>query len=179
MNWFWIILMLVVLQRLGELCLARRNTRRLLARGAHEVAAGHYPAILALHVAWLLAMAVTIPGDTEPNWLLLGLFLLLQAGRLWTIVSLGPYWTTRIVTLPGAPLVRRGPYRFLAHPNYLIVACEIAVLPLAFGTWKLALAFSLLNAVVLVQRIGAEDAALAERRRQAGRQTANISSPPT
>jgi methyltransferase len=88
----------------------------------------------------------------------------LQAARLWVLASLGRFWTTRIVILPGAPLVRRGPYRYLRHPNYLVVAAEIAVLPLVFGAWGIALVFSLLNLVLLIQRIRVEDAALAPRR---------------
>jgi len=164
MSWLWAVLILVALQRLVELLYARRNTARLLARGAQEVGAGHYPLILLLHAAWLAAMALTIPPATPPHWPLLGLYLLLQVARLWAIASLGPYWTTRIVTLPDAQLVRRGPYRFLRHPNYLVVALELAVLPLAFGAWQLAAVFTLLNAAVLALRIKVENAVLAERR---------------
>jgi methyltransferase len=83
---------------------------------------------------------------------------------VWVIWSLGPYWTTRLITLPGAPLIRRGPYRFCRHPNYLVVVLEIAVLPLAFGAWEIAAVFSVLNAGVLAYRIGIENAMLAERR---------------
>jgi len=164
MSWLWLILSLVALQRLGELLYARHNTARLLARGGHEVGASHYPVLLALHLAWLLAMAFTVPAERATNWPLLSLYLLLQAVRVWAIASLGPFWTTRIVTLPSAPLVRRGPYRFLKHPNYLVVALELAVLPLAFGAWQVALVFSALNAAVLAYRIKVEDAALASRR---------------
>jgi methyltransferase len=88
------------------------------------------------------------------------LFLLLQLGRIWVLRTLGPRWTTRIIVLPGAPLVTGGPFRFVSHPNYLVVIGEIAVLPLVFGLWKVALLFSVLNAVVLAIRIRAEDRAL-------------------
>ena len=178
MTWLWATLLLVALQRLGELFYAKRNTARLLAKGGQEVGAAHYPLIVLLHAAWLIAIALSVPATMPPHWPLLGFFLLLQAGRLWVIASLGPYWTTRIVTLPEAPLVNRGPYRFLKHPNYVIVALEIAVLPLAFGAWQLALIFSLLNAAVLTLRIKVENRALAERAPQAARPTSNISSPP-
>jgi methyltransferase len=160
----WSVLILVAIQRLGELVIAERNTRTLRARGAVEVGAGHYWLIVALHLSWLVAIAVCLPPRPEANLGLLGLFALLQAARVWVLTSLGPFWTTRIITLPGAPLVRRGPYRFLRHPNYLVVIGEIACLPLAFGEVRVALIFSLLNAAVLGWRIRVEEAALAERR---------------
>ncbi|MFQ5974532.1 MAG: isoprenylcysteine carboxyl methyltransferase family protein [Alphaproteobacteria bacterium] len=163
MSALWIVVGLVALQRLGELAYARRNTRRLMAEGAVEEGAGHYPLVVAVHAAWLLSMVLLIPADAPVVWPLLGLFILLQGGRLWVIASLGRFWTTRIITLPGAPLVRRGPYRFLKHPNYLVVAAEIAALPLAFGAWEIALVFSILNAAVLAQRIRVENATLAAR----------------
>lgn len=154
----------VVLARLVELAWAARNTRRLRAAGAVEVGAGHYPAIVLLHAAWIVALATGIPAETpiRPEWL--ALFALLQGARLWVIVSLGRFWTTRIMTLPGTPLIRRGPYRWIRHPNYLVVALEIPSLPLAFGAWGLALAFGLANLIVLAWRIRAEDGALAARR---------------
>lgn len=153
----------VVGQRLGELALARRNTRRLLAQGGREVGAGHYPLFIALHAAWLAAVALFIPWDRAPDLTLIGTYLLLQLARVWVISSLGPFWTTRIITVDGAPIVRRGPYRFLRHPNYLVVAGEIAVLPLAFGAWRIALVFSVLNALLVAHRIRIEQQALAER----------------
>lgn len=155
-----IILALVTLQRLGELVVARRNTRALLARGAHEVAPGHYPLIVAVHTLWLAALWWLAPGRPV-RWLLVGLFLLLQAARQWVLATLGGRWTTRIIVLPGAPLVARGPFRFVRHPNYCVVAAEMAVLPLAFGLWWVALLFSLLNGAALTIRIRAEEKALA------------------
>lgn len=165
MTLLWPLLAGLVALRLGELLLARRNTRRLLAQGAVERSPGHYRLIVALHAAWLIAMALAIPPARPANPWLLAAFLLLLAGRLWVIRSLGPYWTTRIISLPGQALVRRGPYRFLRHPNYLVVAGEIAVLPLAFGAWRLALVFSLLNGLLLGWRIRCEEQALAPRRK--------------
>jgi methyltransferase len=155
-----VVVLIVAIQRLVELVLARRNTRRLLAAGGREAGAGHYPFLVLLHGAWLLALFTLVPAAAPVNLWLLGLFVLLQAGRLWVIVSLGPRWTTRIVTLAEAPLVRHGPYRFLRHPNYAIVAAEIAVLPLAFGAWQIAVVCSLVNLPLLAYRIRVENAAL-------------------
>ncbi len=156
-----IVLALVTLERGAELVWARRNTRRLLARGAREEGARHYPLIVALHAAWLAGLwllawnrAVSIP------WL--AVFVVLQAGRLWVLATLGERWTTRIIVLPGESLVRRGPYRWLRHPNYVVVAGEIVALPLAFGLYPYALAFSVLNAAVLYLRIRAEERALGQ-----------------
>ena len=164
MSWLLLMVALVALQRLGELLYARRNTARLLARGGREVGRGHYPFMVLLHAAWLLALALLIPIFQAPYWPLIGLYLVLQCGRLWVLRTLGAYWTTRIITLPDRPLVHRGPYRFLRHPNYVIVGAEIAVLPLAFGAFELALVFSIANAAVLGWRIRVEEAALRERR---------------
>lgn len=156
-----LILLLVTLQRLGELVLARRNTRRLLARGAVETGAGHYPLIVGLHAVWLAGLWV-LAWDNPVSLAWLGVFVVLQLLRAWVIATLGSRWTTRIITLPGEPLIRRGPYRLVSHPNYLVVAAEIAVLPLAFGLPLYALVFSLLNGAVLWVRIRAENAALAD-----------------
>lgn len=153
------LLALVTAQRLGELVLARRNTRRLLARGAVETGAGHYPFIVALHAAWLAGLWL-LAWDRPVNLWLLGVFLGLQALRVWVIAALGERWTTRIITLPGAPLIRRGPYRFLSHPNYVVVAAEIFVLPTAFGLIGFALAFSVLNAAMMAVRISSETRAV-------------------
>lgn len=149
----------LVVQRLGELVLARRNTRRLLARGAVEHEAGHYPLIVALHAGWLVAIAV--PGWDRPvqaGWL--ALFALLQLARLWVLATLGERWTTRIIVL-DKPLVRRGPFRLLRHPNYAVVVLEIFTAPMVLGLFGVAVTFSLLNAALLLGiRIPAENAAL-------------------
>jgi len=163
MSILWIVLLLVAAQRLAELVYARRNTRHLLAEGAYEVGAAHYPFLVAVHALWLLSLAVFVPADQPPLWGLLGVFVVLQGLRVWVLASLGRFWTTRVITLPGAPLVRRGPYRFLRHPNYLVVAGEILVLPLAFGAWQIAAVFSLANAAVLAWRIRCEERALSGR----------------
>ncbi|RTL49182.1 MAG: hypothetical protein EKK40_15970 [Bradyrhizobiaceae bacterium] len=154
-----IILALITLQRLGELLLARANTRLLLARGATEVGAGHYPWMVAIHAGWLAAL--WLEGWRQPvNLLGLGVFVLLQVLRVWIVLTLGARWTTRLIVLRDAPLVTGGPYRLFAHPNYLVVALEIAVLPLTLGLWDIAAGFSVLNAMILAVRIRAEDTAL-------------------
>jgi methyltransferase len=154
-----LILALVTLQRLGELWLANRNTRRLLSQGAREHAPGHYPLIVAVHVLWL-ATLWWFGRDRPLDIFWLAMFVIVEIARIWVLASLGPRWTTRIIVLPEAPLVRRGPYRFVNHPNYLVVVAEIAVLPLVFGLWPVALIFTALNAAVLTIRIHAENAAL-------------------
>jgi methyltransferase len=149
----------VTLQRLSELVIARRNTRALMARGGVEVAAGHYPLIVLLHAAWLAGLWL-LAWNLPVRPVCLAMFLALQGLRIWTLLSLGERWTTRIIILPDAPLVVTGPYRFVRHPNYLVVVGEIAVLPLTFGLAWYALAFSALNAAALTARIGAENRAL-------------------
>jgi len=156
-------LILVALQRLIELARARSNTARLRRRGAVEADAGAYPFYVLLHASWLTSLAVFVPAATPPNWPLLGVFALLQLGRFWVIASLGGYWTTRIINLPDAPLVRTGPYRYVRHPNYVLVIAEIAVLPLAFGATAIAAVFSALNLVLIARRIRIENRVLAPR----------------
>ena len=153
------LLAFVTLQRLGELVLARRNTAALLAKGAREVAPEHYPVMVALHASWIIGLWLTAPGrPVALFWFLV--FMGLQVLRLWVLATLKGRWTTRIIVLPGTPLVRSGPYRFLRHPNYAIVVGEIAALPLAFGLPFYAIVFSLLNALILYVRVKAENAAL-------------------
>lgn len=154
------ILAFVTLQRLSELLIARRNAAELLANGAREHAPGHYPLIVTVHAGWLAALWWLAPGNAV-SWPLMAIFALLQLGRVWVLRTLGRRWTTRIIVVPGAPLVTTGPFRFVAHPNYAIVVGEIAVLPLAFGLWHVAVIFSLINAAVLAVRIRAEQHALA------------------
>jgi methyltransferase len=155
----YIAVALVALQRLVELAWARRNTRRLFARGGIEYGASHYPAIVTLHAAWLLALVVFIPADARPNPTMLALYVLLQPLRYWAILSLEECWSTRVIVVPGASPVRRGPYLFLRHPNYLVVAAEIPLLPAAFGAWIVAAVFGVLNVALLARRIGVEAAA--------------------
>lgn len=166
-----LVLAFVTLQRLGELVLARWNTTRLLAAGAHEEAPRHYPYMAGLHALWLAGLWGLAPGHAASPTLLVA-YGLLQALRIWVIATLGRRWTTRIIVLEGAPLVRRGPYRFLSHPNYVVVVGEIALLPLMFGLIWYAVLFSSLNALILFVRIRAENAALGIGARFAGQSQA-------
>lgn len=156
-----LVLAFVTLQRLGELFLARRNTARLLERGAVEVAPEHYPLIVALHTLWLAGLwYFALTQSLSPDLLLLAIFVVLQGLRVWVLMSLGPRWTTRILVVPGEQLVASGPYRYLSHPNYWVVIGEILVLPLAFGLVWYAALFSILNLAVLWVRVRAENKAL-------------------
>ncbi len=157
-----IFLAVVILQRLGELALARSNTKRLLANGAREHGAAHYPLIVALHASWL-AVLVALGWDAPVNPWWLAAYVVLQALRVWILASLGRRWTTRIIVTPEPPL-RRGPYRYVDHPNYLLVAAEFVVVPMVLGLPVVALAFSAANAIVLWIRISAENAALGRDR---------------
>ena len=152
----------LALQRLLELRTAKANERWARAQGATEYGQGHYWTFFVLHPAWMLALL--LEGRTsrgKANWPMLLLLLLLQPLRYWVIRSLGRYWNTRILIVPGGKRVGSGPFRLLKHPNYAVVTLELAAAPLAVGAWRTALAFSLLNAALLLGvRIPAEEAAL-------------------
>ena len=155
----WLVAFLII-QRLVELSFARLNARRLLGMGGIEFGAAHYPLIVILHATWIAGLFILGRDRViDPFWL--SIFAMLQLGRLWVIVSLGRRWTTRVIVLPDASAIARGPYRWLRHPNYLIVALEIAVVPLALGLPVFALIFSAANAVLLTYRIRVENQALA------------------
>jgi methyltransferase len=150
----------VTLQRIVELLLAERNTRALRARGGVEFGQSHYPLLVAFHAAWLFGLWwFGAWRSVHPGFL--ALFVALQVLRVWVIASLGERWTTRIIVLPGAPLVRRGPYRRLRHPNYIVVALETAVVPLALGLPLYAGIFAVLHIPLLMHRMAVEGAALA------------------
>jgi methyltransferase len=153
-----IFLSFLVVQRLSELVIARRNTAHLLANGAREVAPGHYPLIVAMHMAWIFAL-IAFGYDQSVHLVWLVMFALLQGLRIWILTTLGRRWTTRII-VTDTPLVARGPYRWMRHPNYVLVVLEVAVAPLVLGLWWVAVVFSILNAAVLTIRIRAEDHAI-------------------
>jgi methyltransferase len=157
---------LVALQRLLELVYSLRNERRLRAMGAVEFGARHYPLMVGLHTLWLASTLVEglQRGPDIPAWwpVPLTAFLLVQPLRYWAIVSLGPNWNTRVLVVPGVKLVKSGPYRYLPHPNYVVVAVEILTFPLVFGAWITAIVFSVLNAALLFVRIRTENRALEE-----------------
>lgn len=159
MSFAAVILALVTLQRLGELVLARHNTAKLLARGAIEVGASHYPLLVSAHAAWLIALWIW-GRDQAVDLTALAGFVGLQLLRLWVLATLKSRWTTRIIVLHGEPLVVSGPYRYFSHPNYAVVAGEIALLPIALHLPVVALVFTALNGAVLWIRIRAEARAL-------------------
>ena len=154
-----LLLVFVTAQRLAELAWNRSNAARLRAAGAVEAGAAHYPVMVVLHGAWLVALWVY--GLGRPLvWPWVAIYVLLQLGRAWVLATLGRRWTTRVFVVPGETLVRRGPYRFVSHPNYVVVALEIFVLPLAFGLWAVALVFGIANLALLAWRIRVENQAL-------------------
>jgi methyltransferase len=153
-------------ERLVELRISRRNAAWAFTRGGIEVGQAHFRAMKVLHAGLLLACAVEVVGLHRPfvpalGWPMLGLVGVAQALRYWAIASLGPYWNVRVIVVPGAPAVRRGPYRLLRHPNYLAVAIEGFAIPLVHGAWITAAVFSAANAALLVVRLRCEEAALA------------------
>ena len=158
---------LILAQRGFEEIYSSANTKRLLAEGAREVGAAFYPVVAATHLGWIASMFLLISPNANITWPLLVLYLLLQVARYWVIGSLGRYWTHRIITLDGAPMVKRGPYMFIKHPNYVITLVETFLLPLAFGAWGLALIMTAIRAAVLHYKILLEDAALVSRRQPA------------
>ncbi len=153
------ILTLVSLQRLSELLIARSNTAALLARGAVEHGASHYPVMVLLHAAWLVGLW-WFGWHAAVIWPLMWVYLALQGFRVWILSTLGRRWTTRILTVPHETLVAQGPYRFMRHPNYVLVLLEVPVLPLALGLPWFALVFGVLNIAMLLWRIRIEEAAL-------------------
>jgi methyltransferase len=161
--WPVIILAFVTLQRLAELIIAKRNTARLLQGGAKEVGARHYPVIVVFHACWLLGLWIFARGQ-EINWVLIAIFTVLQVARIWVLATLGPRWTTRIIVPPDQPLVVGGPFKFLRHPNYAVVALEIFVLPWAFGLVTFAIIGGLINLGILAYRINIEETALKSSR---------------
>ena len=152
----------LIAQRLSELVIANRNTTRLMAQGAREVGANHYPVMVAMHATWLACLVIFGLNETV-SLFWLALFAVLQAMRVWVLVSLGSRWTTRIIIL-DEPLVTRGPFRFVSHPNYMVVIAEIIVAPMVLGLVWVAVVFTALNAAMLWVRIRAEHAALAPLR---------------
>ncbi|WP_445326888.1 isoprenylcysteine carboxyl methyltransferase family protein [Solibacillus sp. FSL W7-1464] len=162
---FYIVLAFVIIQRLVELVVAKRNEKLMLAKGAYEVGASHYPFMILLHTSFFVSLFIEVvyfSGQFTPHYIWLVLFLMLQLLRVWCLVSLGPFWNTKIIILPGANVVAKGPYSFIRHPNYLVVCLEIAVLPLMFQAYFTAICFTILNFIILSIRIPMEEKALKE-----------------
>ena len=161
--WALVVFAYVIAQRLAELVYANGNTRRLLAEGGREFGQRHYPLFIILHGGWLVAIALFAQPEATPNIALLAAFIASQALRFWTLASIGRWWTTRIISAPHFPRVKKGPYRFIPHPNYTVVVIEIALLPLLLGAPLVALVFSVANAMLLAWRIRVEAEVLKER----------------
>jgi methyltransferase len=157
MSVLWIALAVVALQRLATLAYSVRNTRRMLSEGGVEAGALQFPVIALSQAAWLVSMVVLIPAATPPVWGLLWFAAAIEVFHSWAILSLGPFWSTRVIVVPGTKLVCSGPYRFLRHPNYLAVFAEIVVLPLAFGAWAISVVFGLLYAGLVMWRLSDEN----------------------
>lgn len=160
--WAVLFLTYVIVERLVELPIATRNTKRLKTMGGVEHSPGHYPLIVAVHTGWILAM-VWYGHDTYPIVFWLVVYAVLQILRVYILGTLGKRWTTRIIVLPNETKVTKGPFAIVPHPNYLLVIAEIMVAPLVLGLWEVAAVFGALNAAVLVIRISAEERAWASR----------------
>ncbi|WP_078551354.1 isoprenylcysteine carboxyl methyltransferase family protein [Bacillus alkalicellulosilyticus] len=158
---FLFIIIIVVIQRLVELLIANRNAKWMKAQGGIEIGASHYKYIVFLHISFFISLLIeglrTTSEMTSWWWIPFILFVIAQIGRVWSLSSLGKYWNTRIIILPGAKVVAKGPYRFMRHPNYVIVATEIIVLPIMFQAYVTAIVFTILNAIILSIRIREEE----------------------
>ncbi|MFI9550792.1 isoprenylcysteine carboxyl methyltransferase family protein [Nonomuraea endophytica] len=168
MFWYPLLILLVGLERLAELVVARRNARWSMERGGILTGQGHYPWMVLLHTGLLAGCLAEVflagrPFVPALGWTMLALVIAAQGLRWWCITALGPRWNTQVIVVPGLPLVRSGPYRFgwLRHPNYVAVAVEGLALPLVHTAWVTALVFTVLNAVLMVVRIRCENRALA------------------
>lgn len=163
---FLIVIMLVLIQRVTELFIAKRNEKKLRAQGAYEVGAAHYPYMLALHCGFFISLITEVLwlGTSPSRYILVlgGFFVVVQMLRVWCLASLGSFWNTKIIILPSAQVVKKGPYQFLRHPNYMIVCLEIVLLPLMFSAYITAVIFTLLNVAMLRVRIPVEERALIE-----------------
>lgn len=162
---YTVLILLVGLERLAEMVVSKRNAAWAFERGGVESGRGHFPVMVVLHTAFLLACLAEVhladrPFEPALGWPMLAVVVACQGVRWWCIETLGHQWNTRVIVVPGLPLVRSGPYRFLPHPNYLVVVVEIAALPLVHGAWVTALVFSLANAALLTTRIRVERRAL-------------------
>ena len=164
LGWPQILALAVLLQRGLEELHSARNTARLMQQGAQETGSDFYPVVAVSHLAWIAAIALLVPPEAAVNWWILLVYVALQAARYWIIGSLGRYWTHRIITLETAPIITRGPYRLVRHPNYVVTVMETFLLPLVFGAWQLSVIMSAIWIAVIVYKVRLEDQALASRR---------------
>ncbi|MBL41433.1 MAG: hypothetical protein CMM49_02100 [Rhodospirillaceae bacterium] len=159
-NIYYFIMIFIILQRFAELLYSNYNTKKLLKNGAKEYNSKHYPLFIILHTCWIVSLVLFIDHNDKPKTSLIVLFFILQFLRLWVLLTLGKYWTTRIIYLEGTKLVKKGPYKWLKHPNYIIVFFEILILPLAFNSWIIAIIFTIFNTILLLYRISLENKVL-------------------
>jgi methyltransferase len=163
---FYLVFLLIISQRLLELRVAKRNREWMESRGGVEIGADHYPLMVLLHTVFFVSLwaEAALRGYPLSNrWpLIVFVLITVQIIRYWAIISLGPYWNTRIIFVPGGEVVKQGPYRFLRHPNYTVVILEIALIPLLFQAYVTCILFSLLNALMLRHRIRIEETGLAQ-----------------
>ncbi|KQL20197.1 isoprenylcysteine carboxyl methyltransferase family protein [Cytobacillus solani] len=161
---FYTFVFLLISQRVLELLIAKRNERSLKQKGAIEFGHSHYPFIVAVHSLFFVSLILEVilfQKHLTPSWpIFLSLFLIAQFGRLWALTSLGTFWNTKIIVLPEGDIVKKGPYKYVKHPNYIIVSIELIVIPLLFQAYMTALLFTILNAIILSIRIPAEERAL-------------------
>lgn len=163
--YYYLFILAVGLERLVELVFARRNAAWSIAQGGKEFGRDHYPAMVSMHALLLVSCVVEVWTLHRPfigwlGWPMVGVVVLSTVVRWWCVAVLGKHWNPRLIVIPDAPLVRRGPYRWLHHPNYTAVVAEVAALPLVHSAWLTAIVFSMANALVLTVRIRAENAAL-------------------
>jgi len=156
---FIVFITFFILQRISELFIAKRNEKWLLKQGAVEYGKAHYPFIVALHTLFIISIIAeyVLRGRPPISWVFLILFLLVLSFKFWALSSLGKYWNTKIYRVPGVNPVKKGPYKFLKHPNYMEVVCEIAIIPLVFHLYYTSVIFTILNAAMLTVRIRAEN----------------------
>ena len=168
MSFFWFFITFVILQRLSELLIAKKNERKLLPAGAVEYDNGGYKFIVIMHISFFISLVcekVFLNTELNPFWIfLLIIFLSAQTLRYWVISSLGEHWNTRIIVLPGAKLIKKGPYKFLKHPNYIAVIVELAVIPLLFSCYITSAVFAIINLIVLSRRVKLEERVLGYRK---------------
>jgi methyltransferase len=159
MLYFILFIIFLITQRLSELYIASGNEKWLRSQGAVEYGKEHYPYIVALHTLFIISIIAEyfLRGYTQIDYLFLVLFALLLLFKFWALSSLGKYWNTKIFRVPGSGPVKKGPYKIFKHPNYFIVICEIAIIPLVFHLYYTAIIFTVLNAIMLTVRIRVEN----------------------
>jgi len=157
--YFIIFITFLILQRLSELFIAHRNEKWLLSQGAVQYGQEHYPFMIALHTLFIVSIITEyiLCGQPSISWIFLVLFLLVLSFKFWALSSLGKYWNTKIYRIPGVYPIKKGPYKFLKHPNYMEVVCEIAIIPLVFHLYYTTILFTVLNAAMLAVRIKVEN----------------------